>query len=77
MIFLDFLTKTACLDDIIFHILSLNKTKRDQKVPQQSTDAAGHMIGAAFVQIKTQMIPYITKDVSHTKGGNYYGKSFI
>lgn len=34
------------------------------------------MINAAFVQI-IQMIPYKTKNVSYTKGGNYYGKSFI
>ena len=65
-ILLAFLTKNACLAVVIFHILSLNKTKRDQKVPQQSTDAAEHMIGAAFVQIKTQMIPYITKDEAGT-----------
>jgi hypothetical protein len=29
-ILLAFLTKNTCLSDIIFHILSLNKTKRDQ-----------------------------------------------
>lgn len=30
-ILLAFLTKNTCLSDIIFHILSLSKTKRDQK----------------------------------------------
>ena len=70
-ILLAFLTKNTCLSDIMFHILSLNKTKRDQNT------AAKHKRRGTYDQ-RGVCSDFNTNDVSqHTKGGNYYGKSFI